>query len=331
MKKTIFITTTILISLFASLFLVSCGNKPLVDDHGCYESIEDAVNSGSKANKDILLLITQCPDETSEAFANSVFSSDLFKDDFSKNYTICHMDFGDNFAEKTLNAESEKISERYSEALFANSIMASCLSTASVPAAYLLTKEGYYIADLNYAGDVSSAQDLKIKLDAVSEKADTIHSRLAATETGTVVEKMEAIKWFQDNVAQDYLYTYVPLFYKGSLLDKNDESGYVSSFYVKYAVLEAIKFAQINDISSAVATLEDAAKSGKLKGPEKQEVLYQAGAFLLQYEMGDYNTIANYFEAAILADPESEFVEQLQYVTEYLRYLATESEDQSLE
>lgn len=323
MKKTLLLIT----ALFASLFLVSCGKKTLLDEHGCFESIEEAVNSASKSKKDILLFITQCPSETCDAFTQAIFASDLFKEDFSKNYTIAHIDFGESFAEKTLNAESEKISQRYSEALFSNSVMATCLSTAYIPAAYLLTSEGYYIADLNYSGDTSTAIDLKTKLDAVKEKAQNIHSHLAATKTGTVSNKMEAINWFYENISPEYIYTYVPLFYEGCNLDKKDESGYVSKFYVKYAILDAVKFAQINDIATAVASLEAAAKSGKLKGPEKQEVLYQAGAFLLQNEMGDYETIANYFEAAILANPEGEVVPQLQYVVDYLRILSSDSQD----
>lgn len=327
MRKTLFIATTFL----ASLLMVSCGKKPLTDAHGCFESIEEAVEAAGKSNKDILVFITQGPDEYSDAFSNAIFTSELFKDVFSKNYTIAHLDFGDAFAEKTLNAPSEKLSQRYSEALFANSIMATCLSTSSIPAVYLLSKEGYYIADLNYSGDTTNSQELETKLAAIKEKAASIHSRIEATKTGTIIERMNAIKWFQDNIDADYLYTYVPLFYEGSELDKNDESGYVSQFYVKYVLLDAIKFAQINDIVSAVATLEAAAKSGKLKSHEKQEVLYQAGAFLLQNGLGEYETIANYFDAAIVADPESEVVSQLIYVRDYLRLMNSDSQEQVLE
>lgn len=321
MKKSLLIS----IALISSLFLVSCGTKPLLDSHGCYESADEAITAAKKAKKDILIFATQNPEESSLAFETTVFGSDIFKE-FEKAYIICHMEFGDDFIAKTIpginDSISDELTSRYSQALIANSMISSCLAVSQFPAVYLLTKEGYYIADLNYAGDISDAETLKTKLAAVSEKASTIHSHLEATKKGSVSERMDAINWFMEEIDDDYSFSYVPLFYEGVELDKNNESGLVSSFYVRKVLLDAIRFAKVNDIASAVTTLEAGAKSGKLDGPEKQEVLYQAGVLLMQFGADDFTTIIHYFQAAIAADPESEIVPELEYVIAYLQMMA---------
>ena len=317
----------------ASLLLVSCGDKPLLDSHGCYESVEEAKTQAAKAKKDILLVVTQTSaGNASDTFGKTVLESDLFQKELAKNFVCAHIDFGDEFIEKTIGeaeetAQQKALGERYAKALIDNSMVASNLTVRAYPSVFIISKEGYYLMDLNYSQDIATADDLKTKIEAVSEKLSDTKARLAATKKGSVTERMNAINWFLEECETEYLFSYVPLFNEGVELDKNNESGLVSAFYLRKVLNDAIRFAKINDIGSAVKVLEEGARSGKLDGPDKFQAYYQAGFLLLQFGNVNPQVIINYFQAAIEADPTNESADEINFALTYL-YNMNQMQDQ---
>lgn len=314
---------TLAFAFVISMLFISCGKKGIVDECGCYLSLEDAKKDAEKHNKNILFLCTSDGDDyISEEFISSVVQSDEFKNKIGKKYTVFHFDFSQKSYEKTVvletaTKEEQAKAEMRAELMQAGYQFACLLNCQYTPSCFLLTKEGYVISEIIYDDEILEADSFATLISTYDEQADSINSMVAATKKGSVIERVNAIETFYTSTPEVYQPLLLDLAKTIQEIDKNNESGLCGKYIVPAAESTAINLYSKGDVVGAVQTYVAACESPYISADDKQQCYYMAGYILASSGSDDFGLILSYLNYALNAAPESDKIPYLKDAISY--------------
>lgn len=319
MKKLI----SFLSALLIGLCLISCGKKTAADADGFYNDIDDAVVVAQKNNQDILVILTmEGDDQYSSSFMN-IARSQHFKDEITSNYTVVHMDFSEKsymatVAPETASKAYQEAAEEKALQMQKNTQFANLLNAQVSPSFYLLTKDEYFIGELEYTDEISSFDGFKELLESKKERADELHKLVEQIKVGSTMDKIAAIDSMYESTNIQYRTFLADLIEKVISLDSKNESGLLSKYLLADAESEAISlFAEGNVVKAAQVYIR-LSDNSKLLPEHKQRACYMA-AYILGYGGStDYPLILSYLKKAIEAYPNGENVEMIQNLYDYI-------------
>lgn len=319
MKK---LTTLFLILLLASTF-ISCGNNK-TDENGFFQEIDTAAALANKKNKDILVAITMADDDMySSAVIENILKSDSFKKDILSSYAVVHMDFSQSSYEKTVVKETaskkeQKKSADYADIMQRNSQFASLLNVQSTPAFYVLSKDKYFICELEYEDGTQNYEEFKALLENQSLNIQEKHAMFEAVKKGSNLEKISAIDALYESTDMTYRFLFADLIKTVIKLDKNNESGLLSKYLLANADVEGSEFFMTGNAEGAAQVYIKLCDEPSLLPEHKQQAYYMGAYILAMSGSSDYKSILEYLQKSIEAAPESDDVASIQAVAQYI-------------
>lgn len=318
MKK---IYTLILVLL--SLVFVSC-SKAKVSSNGCFDNMDSALVQTKKTKQNILLIVTTGSDElSSQEFIDNVLNSPDFAEIIAKKYAVVNMDFSEESYQKTVikpdaTKEEQQASEEYSELMYKNARIASLLSVQSTPAIYLFSKEMCFITEVVPDGNVRTPAELETAISKYNDKIAFVNERVAASEKGSVIEKVTAIdELFEaiDSVYKTFLISYMD---KVIQIDKKNESGLLNKYILAKANAKATEFFLEGNVEEAIMCFVSITKEAILTGEQKQQAYYMAAYLLAMSGSIEYDRICDYLQKSIEAAPDSQEVSGIEMFKNYV-------------
>ena len=195
MKKTVIFFTIIL----AATTLISCGNKALKDDYGCFVNYEDALKNAQKKKQPLLVFFTSNgDDELSSQVVSDIFGSSDFASKILKSYSVLHVDFSEAAFSKTLapdnpTAEQQKLANTYTTIMQNNYQLVMLYNVDTMPAIFLCTKEGYVVTPVEADEDITSMDALTAALEDYTPEFELFEQMVKDTSKGSATAKVEAI------------------------------------------------------------------------------------------------------------------------------------------
>lgn len=318
MKK---IYTLILVLL--SLVFVSC-SKAKVSSNGCFDNMDSALVQTKKTKQNILLIVTTGSDElSSQEFIDNVLNSPDFAEIIAKKYAVVNMDFSEESYQKTVikpdaTKEEQQASEEYSELMYKNARIASLLSVQSTPAIYLFSKEMCFITEVVPEGNITNPTELETAISKYNDKIAFVNERVAASEKGSVIEKVTAIdELFEatDSVYKTFLISYMD---KVIQIDKKNESGLLNKYILAKANAKATEFFLEGNVEEAIMCFVSITKEAILTGEQKQQAYYMAAYLLAMSGSIEYDRICDYLQKSIEAAPDSQEVSGIEMFKNYV-------------
>lgn len=302
-----------LVFVLLSLFLISC-TKENKNENGCFSSIDDVKSNALKNNQDILLIIsTGSDDPLSKLFIENVINTKSFKSGIAKKYSVLYIDFSEASYQKTVvnpddDEKTRNASEEYAKIMFENARIASMLNVRSAPAVFLFTKEMYCVTEIDAQNDINNTAELEIELNKRQDELAAFKEKVAATDKGTLQEKVEAIDSLFEMAKPEYKVFLADLFQKVIELDKNNETGLLSKYLLANAnAVSSVKFIE-GKVYEAIDEFIKVCDNKYLSSADRQQSYYMAAYLLAMARDTDFNRMLDYAQKSIDADPESEEV-----------------------
>ncbi len=320
MKKLLISIISIL--LCAAVF-ISCGDKALKDDYGCFSDYEEAVKYSQKKKLPLLVFFTsQGDDELSTKIVSEILMNDSFKSDILKKYAVFHADFSQKMFEKSNAKEGAGKTEQETANIYTNIIqknyqLAMLFSVDSMPASFICTKEGYVVDRLDKGNTLESLGELMDSLEASQDNLLKFNNLVAQTNKGSAADKVEAIDTLYVTTPAEYRTFLLPLVIMVPELDKTNQTGLCGKYILATAEASALSAYSNGDVETAVKKYLEAANNVFLKDEEKQECFYTA-AYLAAYSgSDDYEGILTYLQTAYDLAPNSSKANAIKEAVDY--------------
>lgn len=322
--------------LFCLLFcalLISCGNKAITDDCGCFLDYDQAISYASKKNKPMLVFFTSAgDDEESTVLVNSIMKNASFKKEIASEYVVLHVDFSQDAFQKTVaaddaTAQEQELANTYTNILQNNYKLAILFNISQMPGIFLCTSQGYVVTRLDSDTIFTNLTDLKKSLAANKSELNRFNSYVAATNKGSSVKKIEAIDTLYNATDSDYKSFLYPLVKYACELDPQNESGLLGKFIFAQAEIEAIFAYSQGDVENAVKIYLVAANNQYVKAEQKQECFFNAAYLIAYSDTDDYEGIISYLQTAYDIAPQSSKAESIKAAIEYFETVLEKSAD----
>lgn len=307
----------------ASLIFVSCGKKA-ADEYNCYNNYEDTAKAAVKNNQNILVILSQeGDDEYSTEFLNVTVKAEGFVNEVSSKYAVYRMDFGQSSYEKTVEKEEysesqKKEARKYAELMQKNAEFASKLNAQYAPSVYLLTKEGYFISQVDLFDEISDLNAFVTLLNNYKDKEDSVREMVQAVNSAKGLEKVAAIDALFESTNGLYRTMLSDLVKQVLEIDKNNESGLLSKYLLAAAEEKSLTAYLSNDPLTAVREWITVCDNSYLLPEHRQQAYYMAAYILNSSGSTDLDTVILYLKKAIEAYPESENIAAIQNVLEFV-------------
>jgi len=328
-KMKIFISAVLF--MCAALF-ISCGSDYEKDADGLNIEFEQALKIASKNKQNILLFVTMEGDDLfSETIMNNVVRTEDFKSEVMDKYTVVHIDFsqasyGKTAAKVNATKEENKQAEKYAAIMEYNSGVASLLNVNYTPSVYILTQNGYFIAQSMLSDQISSTSDFVKLLNSFNLTVDRMNKLFEKAEKGTSLEKVNAINDIFESTDAQHRVLLSDLVKQVPELDKTNRTGLVSKYLLAAAEDDAIASYQEGNILKAVKAYTDITNEKFIEPAHVQQAYYMAGYLLASSGSNDFDVILNYFKQSYDADPESEIAPTIQNIYDYILTMKAASE-----
>ena len=321
----------IAIILAAGLF-ISCGNKALKDDYGCFVNYEDALKNAQSKKLPLLILFTsQGDDELSTQLVSDVINAPEFATEVLKKYSVLHVDFSENAYQKTLapedaDSKQQDLANTYTAIMQNNYQLVMLFNVAEMPAAFLCTKEGYVVKPVDIADGVASVAELTSALEDCGSELEVFEQMVKDTSKGSAASKVEAIDGLYRNTQAEYRTFLLPLVQKVPELDKKNETGLVGKYIVATAEARAVSTYSQGDVESAIAQYLEAADNEFVKAEDKQECFYTAAYLSVYSGSEDYNGVLTYLQTAYDLAPSSDKADAIKEAVDYFTLIVNNSD-----
>lgn len=321
MKRTVKIIA--LLAALAALF-TSC-SKPLLDETGCYINLEDAKKAARKAKSNILIIISQEEGEQnggSSYFVHNILLNENFREYCKDNFELYRMDYSQknllkSRIDENADEKAKKQAEQYGDLIQEGMKITSYLGTNYTPAFYIMTKDGYFVAEVEYTEDSMNVDAFSDLLDSYKSQAKYVQDLINATKKGSDTEKFTAIESLFEVTpmpGQYFLYDFAE---KAIALDKNNETGKTGKYHFMIAEEKATKLFQETKYDEAINVFAELAESGVLEPESKQSAYYMCAWILESIGSMDSPLLLDYLHKAYDAAPASENAHLLEEAIEY--------------
>lgn len=323
MKK-IFLLFTIILT--ASLF-ISCGNKALTDDCGCFINYEDALNYSNKKKQPLLVFFTSDSDDSSAQLVSDVIKDNSFTQTIANKYSVLHIDFSQDAYQKTVvpqnaSESQQKLANTYTTILQNNYQLAKLYGISSTPSIFLCTKEGFVVKQLEAEEDFVSFAAFEEALNESQSELERFNSMVSQTKKGNTLQKVEAIDALYLATAPAYRSFLIELAQSVPELDKKNQTGLCSRYILAAAEAEAFAAYSRGDIESAVKKYLQAANNDFVKPEDKQECFYTAAYLVVSSGSDDYTGVVSYLQTAYDLAPASDKAPAIKEAVDYFALLA---------
>ncbi|MBR5647053.1 MAG: thioredoxin family protein [Treponema sp.] len=321
MKKNIGL---LFVLLFTAFTLISCGEKPVLDECGCYSSFEQAKKEAAKQKKAMLLIVTSDgDDEVSTAFVQNVLKNESFRERSEKDFILCHLDFSEKSYQKTVikddaSEEEIKAADAFSEMMQKNFVFVQNIGLEYVPAVFLMTKEAFIVNEIFIENDECTADKFFAELIGYQQQFDDFEVMVKETTKGSKLERLQAMDNIYDTTPDRYKVSLESMWKSAVKLDKKNKTGLASKYIYMDADEKAAELFYKQDVEGAMNVYLKMIDS-KVLNPEDNQKAYSMCAYILQASgSSDVTAMLSYYQKAIDAAPESEFAPNLRQVMEYI-------------
>lgn len=320
MKKIIYV-----LSLFVMMGLLFSGcRKTMADEKGVFSSMEDAFSDAKKKNQNVLVIVTSNgDDELSAAFVDNVINDSNFKTDVSSKYSVLHMDFSESTFKKTVvnpddDKKTQENAEKFANLMQENAKYASKLYVQSTPAAFILTKENYFISELDLTQKIESLTDFIKMLDEQSDTVAKVNQMVEAAKKGSSSEKIAAIDELYENTEMMYRSFLSDLVFEVINLDKNNETGLLSKYLLTSADITSSEYFLQGNVDAAVKGYLDICENEYLLPEHKQQAYYLAAYIMLMTGSQDYDECLKLIDESIAVAPDTDSARSIKNMRDYL-------------
>ncbi len=307
-----------------SLLFVSCGKKIVLDDYGCYIDFDEARETAIKKDQNMLVLVTmEGEDLTSSDFIQTVLKNQAFETKVMSEYTVIHFDFSQNSYANTVphgkvsKAETKR-AERLAELMQRNTQVATLLDVRYTPSMYILTQDGFFIAEVMLPSELTGINDFVSLLEGYKSRMEKINQLVDKAYEGKGTERIYAIDELYETTDEVHRVLLTSLIKEIPSLDKNNETGLLSKYLLSIAESQAIEYYSAGDAVSAVKCYTELVKSKFLKPEHVQQAYYMAAYLMASSGATDVDLILTYLSESIKAYPQGENVPNIQEVYDYL-------------
>ena len=145
----------------------------------------------------------------------------------------------------------------------------------------------------------------------VAPSREDFNALLKKARKGTVPERMAAYDEIYGSVEEMVQPSMVALWKEAMNADKNNISGSASKYVMTCASVEAYEKINERKFDEGAQVFQKYSEDNRLSGEEKQTLLFYSAQVLLSSGNAQYDKIALVLQAAIDADPESQYAETL--------------------
>lgn len=306
---------------FSALILASCGKNQ--DSSGWYSDFETAKKVAQAKNKEILFFVNSDSDVAgSEKGVQAVLSKE-FVDSVKDDFVCVHFDFTDlqsvfGIAENEISSRDQKSLEKRRALLNKQFKVADFYGIRETPVINILSKEGYFISEVNCEFNSDSIEGFAGILELEADEIEEFNKKIALTKKGSNLDRIEAIDAVFEDAADVHKLALYDLLKKAVSIDSKNSSGKIGKYVFQIAHTEAYDKLLEQDIAGALKIYEKCAEN-KFMSPENIQSLYFMCAELAS-KLPDANVedILSYMKQSVAAAPESELVPQIQQYVEYL-------------
>lgn len=311
----------IAVSVFAALILASCGK--VQDSNGWYSNLDSAKKAAQSKNKEILFFINSDADVAgSESGVKTILSKE-FVDSVKDDFVCLHFDFTDlqsvfGVSDNEISSKEQKNLEKRRDLLNEQFKIADFYGIRETPVINILSKEGYFISEVNCEFNSDNADGfaglLKLEADAISE----FNKKVEATKKGSKQEKIAAIDVLFEEAADVHKLALYDLLKKAVSMDSKNSSGKIGKYLFQIAHTEAYDKLLEQDFAGALKIYEKCAENKFIAPEDVQSLYYMCAELVTKLPDVKIEDIISYMNQSVQAAPESEIVPQLQQYIEYL-------------
>lgn len=314
MKKNIFTKIITSVILASTLMLSSCGKKDLWNSN-----FEEAKSIAEKKNKNIFLVFSgEDWDNNSAALKSNILNTKEFKKEIAPNYVLAIIELSQSeFAKTAINdtatEEQKKEAERIIAEYEVKERILQDYYVDSFPSIYIVSSEGYVLANIPYSETMTSTADLKANIESQKELIDTMSDAISAVRKSSGTEKAVALDALYNMTVEDYRAILTPAVAEIPTLDPENTTGLAGKYELINGYADAVeKIMRDNDIDGAVSVLTDICNSSRISNQEKQEALYTAAFMMARCGSQDYDKMTELLEKAISLEPESNMAQEIE-------------------
>lgn len=316
MKNQKIINKIILATVIAITTMTFAGcNKAKTNDNGFCVDSKTAAKMAEKKNHNILVVATmEGEDQYSTEFVNNVLNNENFKEEISSKFIVLHLDFSMDAYEKTIvkngvTKEEKKEAEKNADIMQENTIFASKLNLQTPPSIYILSKDMFFITELDYETDqITNYDSFKALLESQQPVIDEFNEQVKIAFSGKGNEKLGAINNIFEATDLPYRVFLTDLIDEFIATDKNNQSGLLSKYLIAKADIESAGYFNEGQVEKAVNVYVKAAKDLRLSPEDRQNCYYLAAYIMAAAQSTDINTIMEYLNTAVEVCPEGEDV-----------------------
>lgn len=314
MKKNIFTKIITSVILASTLMLSSCGKKDLWNSN-----FEEAKSIAEKKNKNIFLVFSgEDWDNNSAALKSNILNTKEFKKEIAPNYVLAiielsQSEFAKTAIDDTATEEQKKEAERIIAEYEVKERILQDYYVDSFPSIYIVSSEGYVLANIPYSETMTSTADLKANIESQKELIDTMSDAISAVRKSSGTEKAVALDALYNMTVEDYRAILTPAVAEIPTLDPENTTGLAGKYELINGYADAVeKIMRDNDIDGAVSVLTDICNSSRISNQEKQEALYTAAFMMARCGSQDYDKMTELLEKAISLEPESNMAQEIE-------------------
>ncbi len=309
----------IAIFAFSALILASCGKNQ--DSNGWYSDFEAAKKVAQAKNKEILFFVNSDSDVAGSEKGVQAILSKEFVDSVKDNFVCVHFDFTDLqsvFGEAEISSQDQKKLEKRRALLNKQFKIADFYGIRETPVINILSKEGYFISEVNCEFNSDSIEGFAGLLELESDEIAEFNKKVALTKKGLKLDRIEAIDALFEDAADVHKLALYDLLKKAVSIDSKNSSGKIGKYVFQIAHTEAYDKLLEQDIAGALKIYEKCAEN-KYMSPENVQSLYFMCAELAsKLPDAKVEDIISYMNQSVAAAPESPLVPQIQQYIEYL-------------
>lgn len=289
-----------------------------IDSSKWIDNLIDGKAAARKENKKVFLFFSgDDQDQSSARLKEKVFNTTEFMEQMTKDYVLVNLDFSNSLFDAA-SADPLATEEEKAEAaelwvkLEENMRDAGLYNIQATPSFYLITKEGYVIAEMIFDQEPQNPEDFFSAYGAMEEQIAEYENILASARAGKTEDRLAAINKLFDRTEPQLRYLLTDLSSDYIKLDKKNRTGMVGAHVVAIANAHAVQAYLDQEPLAASEEFAKAAQSKYLEPDQKQQCYYTAGYLLAQSGTTDYAKVKEYLQEAYNAAPESAYAATIQ-------------------
>lgn len=324
MKKSVRLMVAVFAALVATtMAFTGCSKKGAAAWKTNYET---AKKSASRQHKNMFLLFSGDDwDGKSQSFKENIGNTDEFTKTIGKDYILVNLDFSQTEYAKA-NVDDTKATDKEKKA--AGKIktlydeknrIANLYRIQSYPSMYIVTSDGYVIANLPYDEKVTVPADYIKTVAAKKADCNDFNELVKNVKKAKKLDRVKAIDALYTKTDPSYAALLGDLIREVPELDKNNETKLLGKYEMQVAYLDATEKVQSQDVEAASQIFVDLCDKGHLEAKDKQDAYYLAAYVLAAGQSTDYDKMIELMNKAIEVNPTGETVGQIQQTIEAVK------------